>query len=106
MVSVADGSVVLIDFGLADTYDYVELKQPGGTPGFISPEQADRNGGDPSDDVYSLGIIMKELDAGFRRLASRCVAPQSRRPRDARMVLRMWQQRMKLHRILALSYFP
>ncbi|MDE6288954.1 MAG: protein kinase, partial [Muribaculaceae bacterium] len=42
--------IVLIDFGLADTADYVEIKAPAGTPGFISPEQLDYGGTSPSDD--------------------------------------------------------
>lgn len=29
--------IVLIDFGLADSGDYVEMKQPAGTTGYISP---------------------------------------------------------------------
>lgn len=53
--------VVVIDFGLADTSDYVELKGGAGAPGFISPEQMKSGGADPADDIYSIGVIMKLL---------------------------------------------
>lgn len=51
--------IALIDFGLADTSDYMEWKQPAGTTGFISPEQLQSGGADPADDVYSLGVLMR-----------------------------------------------
>ncbi|MDE7397553.1 MAG: serine/threonine protein kinase, partial [Muribaculum sp.] len=61
--------IALIDFGLADTSDYVEIKAPAGTVGFISPEQEDTGGANPADDVYSLGIIMAELTPGYTAIA-------------------------------------
>ncbi len=80
--------VVLVDFGLADTDDYTELKHPAGTPGFISPEQRLRGGAHTSDDIYSLGVIMNMLGTGRRSLARRCTGPLSGRPQDAAALLR------------------
>lgn len=80
--------VVLIDFGLSDSDDYVEGKQPAGTPGFISPEQEKSGGADPADDVYSLGVMLREICPRYASVARRCTGPLARRPKDAGDLLR------------------
>ncbi|MBD5349730.1 MAG: serine/threonine protein kinase [Bacteroides sp.] len=82
MVRRSGGEVVIVDFGLADTDDYVELKQSAGTDGFISPEQLEAGGVNTSDDVYSLGVMMNELCPQYRKLARRCTGALSTRPAD------------------------
>ncbi|MDE6271413.1 MAG: serine/threonine protein kinase [Muribaculaceae bacterium] len=91
-------SVVLIDFGLADADDYMEMKNPAGTPGFISPEQYATGGAHATDDVYSLGVIMKELCPEYRKIATRCTGPVARRPKDAQDLLRLFDRRMRRRR--------
>jgi eukaryotic-like serine/threonine-protein kinase len=62
----------IIDFGLAGTVqrgssgeDTQAALQPlGGTPGYMSPEQARGDDLDTRTDVYSLGIVLYELLAG------------------------------------------
>lgn len=93
--------LVLIDFGLADTADYVEVKGAAGTPGFISPEQMVTGGADPADDVYSLGVIMREVIPAYKRLADRCTGPLNRRPKDASALLKLIDARAKRPRIIA-----
>ena len=88
MVRDAGGEAVLIDLGLADTDDYVELKQPAGTVGFISPEQMQSGGAQTSDDVYSLGVIMLELCPEYASIGRKCIRPVKRRPKDARALLK------------------
>lgn len=91
--------VVLIDYGLADTADYVEIKGPAGTPGFISPEQERSGGADPSDDVYSLGVMMR-LTSGHNSLGKRCTGPVKSRPKDAGALLKLIDSRAKRPRII------
>lgn len=65
----ADGSVKLLDFGLARGagIDIATLTRTGtilGTPGYMSPEQFDGVDVDERTDVYSLGVVLFELLTG------------------------------------------
>lgn len=66
----ADGSLVLIDFGLASTSDCDSLTNAGevhGSPYYVSPEQVDgSSSGDLRSDLYSLGIMFYEMLTGHR----------------------------------------
>jgi serine/threonine protein kinase len=64
-----DGSLRLIDFGLARTAKSRRLTFAGltsvmGTPDYIAPEQVKGKRGDHQSDVYSLGAILYELVTG------------------------------------------
>ena len=73
--------VKLIDFGLADADHYAVLKQPAGTPKYMSPEQKERAEADERNDIYSLGVIMEQMDLGrgFYYILNRCKAPIGQR---------------------------
>jgi serine/threonine-protein kinase len=65
----ADGSVRLLDFGLARGagIDLTTLTRTGtilGTPGYMSPEQFDTHGVDERSDLYSLGVVLFEVVTG------------------------------------------
>lgn len=92
--------VVLIDFGLADTADYIEVKGPAGTPGFISPEQMEAGGVNPADDVYSLGVIMAQLAPCYTAISRRCAKPLGSRPTDASQLLKMLRRRDRRPKML------
>jgi hypothetical protein len=64
-----DGSVRLLDFGLARGagVDLTTLTRTGtilGTPGYMSPEQFDAHGVDERSDLYSLGVVLFEVLTG------------------------------------------
>jgi serine/threonine protein kinase len=64
-----DGSVVLMDFGVARSVDSaaVQVTQAGtiiGTPQYISPEQAEGKPIGTYSDIYSLGIVFYEMLTG------------------------------------------
>lgn len=101
MVREAGGGAVIIDFGLADTNDYAELKQAAGTPGYISPEQVRDGAARTSDDIYSLGVIMKQLCPEYGRIADRCTGPAARRPKDAAMLLAQLDSHDRRPKIIA-----
>lgn len=93
MVRRSGGKAVIIDFGLADSDDYTELKYPAGTTGFISPEQVKEGGVHPSDDIYSLGVIMNILCPEYSRLARQCKLPVPQRISDASDLLKRFERR-------------
>jgi len=82
--------VKLIDFGLADADHYAVLKQPAGTPKYMSPEQKERTEADERNDIYSLGVIMEQMDLGrgFYYILNRCKAPIGQRYQSVKDITR------------------
>lgn len=63
-----DGTVKLIDFGIAKAKTRVDLTSPGqirGTIRYMAPEQAKGEDVDARADLYSLGIVITEMIAGY-----------------------------------------
>ncbi len=65
----ADGSIKLIDFGIAMKEEarrltYTGLSPALGTPDYIAPEQVKGQRGDQRSDIYALGVMLYEMLAG------------------------------------------
>lgn len=75
----------IIDFGLSDSDQYAVYKHPAGTPEYTSPEQATSSIPEPSNDIYSLGILLKTLlpEKRFKKLIQECTGSVERRPDSA-----------------------
>ena len=61
LITRADNDVKLIDFGLSDNDAHYVNRTLGCTPKYASPELLARDKLDASSDVYSLGLIMKDV---------------------------------------------
>lgn len=95
MISELDDQVKIIDFGLADTMSFAIYKTPAGTKGYMAPEQARTDTLDIRNDIYSAGIVFRQLKAGFswNRVAAACIRPIGRRPQNVdslTALLRIW----------------
>lgn len=98
----SDGQVKIIDFGLSNA-QWSALELPGGgSPGYSAPEQLSGDSGDTRADVYSLGVLLREMHlplitpSGISSaiVASRCLGPRNRRYADAsslRKALMLWR---------------
>ena len=65
-------NVKIIDFGLSDADSYNIFKSPAGTRMYASPELVAGEQIDGRSDIWSLGIIINEINRRFRHVASRC----------------------------------
>ena len=77
-------NVKIIDFGLSDTDYFSILKEPAGTQQYMSPEQQSGSTPDARNDIYSLGVILMNLNLGksYQGIVKRCVAPIEQRYAD------------------------
>lgn len=81
MITHNGNHVKLIDFGLSDTDDFAILKQPAGTPGYISPEQIISRQADIRNDIFSIGCILEKIlpSKPYTAIIKRCKAPITQR---------------------------
>lgn len=81
MITSNGQNVKIIDFGLADTDVHAILKQPAGTEQYMAPEQATTSKPDVRNDIYSLGLVLREMDLGkhYKSPIARCLMPIAER---------------------------
>ena len=73
LVTYNGSNIKIIDFGLSDTDSYSSYKAPAGTRIYASPELL---AGEPTDgrsDIWSLGIIIREISGYYNRIANKCL---------------------------------
>ena len=106
MVTRNGENIKLIDFGLADNDHMAILKQPAGTPKYMSPEQASNNIPDIRNDIYSLGIILQLLqhEKSFKTIIRKCILPINKRYSNVTQILVAIQNKTKTKKRLA-TYF-
>ncbi len=77
MITNTGMAVKVIDFGLADTDQHAVLKQPAGTVSYMAPEQAAASVPDVRNDIYSLGMVLGQMDLGgiYKVPIARCLLP-------------------------------
>lgn len=66
LIRTTDGTIRVLDFGLARVSDLPSLTQSGflGSPSHVSPEQATGKRTDIRSDIYSLGVVLYQMLAG------------------------------------------
>ena len=89
MVTTNGQMVKLIDFGLADSDSFAVLKQSGGTEKYMSPEQAQGGSPDVRNGIYSLGLILKQMELGssMNKIVKRCLKPIGKRYHDHQKIM-------------------
>lgn len=96
--------VKLIDFGLSDTDSFAIFKQPAGTTGYISPEQREGRVTDERNDIYSLGVILRDMRLGWQwhGVIGKAVKPIDKRIRRVTEIPKMLRWRRRMLRIMTL----
>ena len=74
MVSHDGGTVKLIDFGFADDASSTIFKAPAGSLNWVAPEVLAGNKADARSDIYSLGVVLREMTCRHRACISKCTA--------------------------------
>lgn len=75
---------LVADFGIARTIwaEYSSTQMVVGTPMYMSPEQASRAEVDGRTDIYSVGVMLMELTAGFLPMHKESLADMLKRKRS------------------------
>lgn len=106
MVTRSDNNVKIIDFGLSDDDAHYLLKTLGCTPEYASPELLRRGTLDARSDIYSLGLIMKDILGNRNSFISSKASRQSpdRRYGNVDALIRAYSRR-HLPALVILSIF-
>jgi serine/threonine protein kinase len=94
LIARADNSLKLIDFGLADSDAEYAMRTLGCTPRYASPElREQRSGIDARSDIYSIGVLMREI-FGSTSISNRCTnADPEARYANIEALWRAWRNR-------------
>ena len=96
IITRADNTLKLIDFGLADNDAHFAMRTLGCTPQYASPELRTQSRAiDARSDIYSLGVLMSEIfGSKYRHIAKRCLQENPNKRYENITALRLaWRQR-------------
>ena len=101
LITHADNTLKLIDFGLADSDAEYAMRTLGCTPRYASPELQARAGAiDARSDIFSVGVLMREM-LGSSSISARCTkANPERRYANIEALQRAWRNRKRPQRVL------
>lgn len=80
LITYNGNNVKIIDFGLSDADSYNAFKTPAGTKMYASPELLAGEHIDGRSDIWSLGMIIREVSGRYRHISAKCI----RRDRNRR----------------------
>lgn len=112
LITRADNTLKIIDFGLADNDAFYVLKTLGCTQRYASPEllsqdvrtrlATSKQKIDARSDIYSIGIIMREIyDGRYKRIINKCIKEKADdRFSDVAALQRKWNGRNKIWKYL------
>ncbi len=105
MITSNGHNVKIIDFGLADTDVHAILKQPAGTEHYMAPEQASTSKPDVRNDIYSLGLVLREMNLGrdYKKPIARCLMPIAERYQSMEEMKADLQRRASRRRTMRLG---
>ena len=103
LITRADDTLKIIDFGLSDNDAHYLARTPGCTPRYASPELRERRPLDARSDIYSIGVIAGEMFGGrYARIVRRCTRPNpDDRYSDMTQLQTAWANRNRALRIAA-----
>lgn len=73
LVTYNGNNVKIIDFGLSVADSYNTFKAPAGTRAYAAPELIAGEQVDNRSDIWSLGVIIREIRTGFNHIAGHCL---------------------------------
>ncbi|MCQ2342527.1 MAG: protein kinase family protein [Paludibacteraceae bacterium] len=89
LIAKATGKLYVLDFGLADRYDYTVLKGAAGTTDYAAPEQLQQGIINPLTDIYGIGVVLLQISP-YKHIARRCMRIQpGRRYPSAEAIVRV-----------------
>ena len=103
LITHADNSLKLIDFGLADSDAEYAMRTLGCTPRYASPElQAQSREIDARSDIYSIGLLMREIfGTRYHRISERCCRANAEdRYENISALQHAWQNHNRPQRVL------
>ena len=102
LITEADDDVKIIDFGFADADSHFLEKSIGGTRLYASPELLANETTDARSDIYSIGILMKDMFPGrYGSIARKCCCSiPGKRYQNIDDLKYAWRNRQKLPLLL------